>query len=651
MPAGNEDEGSFCLESPVSIVANLDLNYAREGMLLEPFRDNPVTASCFQGWNAVALTAGIFFHLIEDGGWGFSEHNGKMLFEHRNIHERILNALSDQANTYSLTASLCLKEGETTKLLDGPEPGLPLNGLLLHYQHSRRYIFFGFEGRERIVVYERDHDSWTILDSQNISLPEGFVTLKADVSPDGISCCCPELKYESQIQPKLWQQGRAAIIFHGPVLMEKLTICQTDIARTEEAQRAQSIRRKMLKTGVDLPDPVLRYNFEVPGLLGGTGSSDFHTAGRYDLLLSCRDSVKAMTETGKLLWELPVSPQPWDAGSVRFSKSHYDGGRLVYFCCGKWHGDTFEPTDACVVNGRTGEIFARRTLPEASEPGRGWHFSPESGNLRGEDDFDIILRPENKSGTADIWAYDKNLNLIWQQTQPKPYYGHSEAVCFVDINRDGRDEVLAGGNFYDSNGELLWRHDLGDAMRDQYPNEHYDDVAVGFLAGPDNPPLAFLLAGNPGLYIVDPRTGKTVKQHLLGHAQDAEVGKLRADRPGEQVLVKDRWGSFGIISLFDGFGEMLWSICPDDNSHRGPNIISWPGSETQLIWLNVSPEKQYLLDGYGRLVRQLPALSSIWGKHLYRDVNLYALRLGESNYDSMYFSIKEHLYIFKPESE
>ena len=126
-------------------------------------------------------------------------------------------------------------------------------------------------------------------------------------------------------------------------------------------------------------------------------------------------------------------------------------------------------------------------------------------------------------------------------------------------------------------------------------------------------PVAFLITGSAGVYVVDALTSRTRVNHRMGHAQDYTRVKVRADLPGEQILVVTRWGNMGILSLFSGYGDRLWTIQPDYLG-QGSTGVHWGNMETQLIWMNTSGPVQSFYDGCGRRVKQLTELQHIWGR-------------------------------------
>jgi len=633
---------------------SMELPAGADGWWNEPFPGNRWAASSFPGWQAVTITEGFNFDAVKNAGWGIVTHNGKPCFDHINPHYRILYTLSEFAQKYEISARLKVDENDMEALLpikDGPENVGPYNGLLAHYCHSRRYVFFAIEGRSRLVLYERRHNEWALLDAAEVEVRDSYITLSLDVDGAHITGRCAELGVTMSAETSHLKAGHAGIMFHGKVSLRELAVLQTDRERIEEAQRDEHHKAELLRSGLKLPAPVLFQTLEVPGLINGMVSSDFISADRYDLAVPTRTGLKAMTQKGEVLWDSPIIPQ--DRG-IFFSKRRCQTGRLLYVIAGEWSDDSIESREICVLDGATGEIRVRKPLPELKDKEglnyRWWYIAETTGNLGSGDDGDFVLFPESSSGGAQLWAYDKDLNLLWEQEQERPYFGHLHSIKLHDINGDGYDEVLAGGSLYSHEGELLWTHDQADNIAKDYPSEHYDAVAFGRFAGPDSPPFVFLIAGNPGLYIVDALTGKTFNHHPIGHAQRVSVGKVRDDIPGEQVLVTDRWDSFGIAALFDGYGNKLWVKCPRPYSGNGPQMVSWPNWQPKLMWHNITCEGQCFLNGEGDCIRDLPVLTALWGSHKYKEVATYSLRLGRDDFDTLVMTVKDKICLFKPES-
>jgi len=71
-------------------------------------------------------------------------------------------------------------------------------------------------------------------------------------------------------------------------------------------------------------------------------------------------------------------------------------------------------------------------------------------NLNGKGKHHLLL----KDAYHTIWAYDKDLNLLWKTINPGGYL-LAHRIGAYDINNDGKDEILAGATVLDANGEVL----------------------------------------------------------------------------------------------------------------------------------------------------------------------------------------------------
>jgi len=174
---------------------------------------------------------------------------------------------------------------------------------------------------------------------------------------------------------------------------------------------------------------------------------------------------------------------------------------------------------------------------------------------------------------------------------------------------------------------------------------HYDACVVGPFAGdPDLDPTAFLVGGSAGVYVVDALTGRTRSVHRVGHAQWGLVCKLRPDLPGKEVLVGTRWGNYGILTLFSGCGERLWSIQPD-YVLQGTRPVQWVPDGPQHIWLNTTRSAFGLYDGWGQLMKPLDAM-----RELYEPVTkaqCYALRPTPEATDHLAIQVGDGIHVFR----
>jgi hypothetical protein len=71
-------------------------------------------------------------------------------------------------------------------------------------------------------------------------------------------------------------------------------------------------------------------------------------------------------------------------------------------------------------------------------------------NLNGTGKHHLLL----KDAYHTIWAYDQELNLLWKTKNPGGYL-LAHRIGAYDINKDGKDEILAGAMVLNANGKVI----------------------------------------------------------------------------------------------------------------------------------------------------------------------------------------------------
>ena len=637
-------------------VAELDLTGMAGGTLLqpmEPVRDDhrrfyETWETPLAPWGGFRLDSGL--SVARDG-----ERNVLAFVE----DERAIVAGSPLMRDCRIVAELRPQDVHAGPNADCARPRDALVGIVFRLQTSRWYYQFGIEGARRAVLYRRKDDEWHVLAEQDVNVPDGYVTLEVALDGDAMTCRCEPLGVHFFCTDTTFPTGKAGVRSLGGSVLASLRILQTDGQRARDERSRRSAQRQEEARGEGVPDGVLATTMDLAALGGAPSFHDFAEPGRYDMLVETKTGLRAMTVAGDVLWEVPERIR-----GVVYARDHGPDGRLLYGFAGV-RGDTpvedvrGRPTrytvsdEMVVLRGRDGTIVARAPLPPAVETQRFFDYSPTSAAFTGAECTDIVLREwrdDKGGGGVRLWAHDKDMDLLWRHEQPGAYYGHHWALALCDIDGDGRDELLAGGTLYDGEGSILWTHDRADEVFAWHGGDHYDAVALGALAGDEETdPVAILLAGSAGVYVVDALTGRTRAVHRVGHAQGRYVGKLRADIPGQQVLVATRWGNMGILTLFSGRGERLWTIQPDYVG-QGSCPVTWGGADAQLIWTNTTGAVQALYDGYGRRVKPLPELSAIWDGCAVREVQSRAIRMGTDPTEYLALTCEDTLHVFGPEA-
>lgn len=539
-------------------------------------------------------------------------------------------------------------------------------GIAFRIETSRRHYYLCLEAMRRVVLYRRMDHEWYPLASHEVAYRGQTLTMEVDLRGDAIFARCPELGCDIFCTDTLIPCGKAGFRARGRTLLFALEVAMNSAQRAINQRAGEAIRNRTARLAQHVPAAREAGVIELcEGQEYLAHGRDFHTAGRYDLLLSNPDSLTATTWEGSILWSVPGRPVAVNVSADPLA----DGARLVFCLMGSRVRNFTDvgglkrsravPEGLVVLHGRTGAVMARAPLPDDSADPNGQfeQFSVETGNLVSGKAYDIVLKKGFHLGSRRIWAYDASLNPLWSSPVMPPY-GHGNAVHLVDLLKTGRSQVLAGGTLFSADGEPIWVHDMAHELVETRvkkmaglptsPN-HYDAALGGFFDGdePDRP-VVFLMAGGDGVYVLDGKTGKTTACHRVGHAQWGMRCRVRSDIPGEQILVGTRWDNMGILTLFSGRGERLWSIQPD-YILQGTCPVQWVPGAAQHIWHNTSRDAFGLYDGYGRLTQPLDSMRRLWDEQTRMTVRCFAMQRSPSAAPLLAMHIGQRIHLFERE--
>lgn len=634
----------------------LSLDDCEIGPVLDPMGE--AYGGVFAGWQTPLAPWGGFrlpsgLAVVDDGGDAVLEFNGG---EPGRPQERALVG-EEIYGDGQIAAELRFLAEASGPHMDRMEVDLALAGVVFRQETSRRYYQFGVEGGRRAVLYRRQDDEWTLLAQQEVSVPDGYLELQVWLDGGGIRCRCAGLNVDFFVTDEAYPYGKVGVRALGKARLARFAWWQSPGQRRDDGQRRQAALAAVQVRGDKVPDAVWVRTFEHEVLGGAPRFVDLAVEGRFDLLVEGQ-RPRALTATGEVLWEGQAPLH-----GVVCSRDCGPQGRLLYGFTGERSrrqaanvtgkvDDQVVWAEMCVLSGKDGQVLAKGPVPDLHETARRPDYATTDGRLTAAGG-DIVLREwrdDKEGGGVNLWAYDADLQPLWHVEQQGAWYGHHWAVRFCDVDGDGNDELLAGGKLYDAGGQLLWVHDRDAEMLRITGARHYDAVAVGDLGGDDElDPTAFLISGSAGVYVVDALTGRTRARHAVGHAQGCVLGKVRPDLPGTEVLVATRWGNMGILTLFSGRGQRLWTIQPDYIG-QGAVPVRWGDGEAQLIWTNTSAQAQALYDGYGRCVKELPALRRLWGQRPRRAVGGQPLRLGDDGVEYLGLTLDGQTQVFGPEA-
>ena len=250
-----------------------------------------------------------------------------------------------------------------------------------------------------------------------------------------------------------------------------------------------------------------------------------------------------------------------------------------------------------ILDGRTGRVKRAQKTPIADQDDEGLIGAPYNMyaftrlnpdgiricNFRGlPKPSDILI----KDRYCRIWALDDQLNVLWKYKSPTNT-GHCPLP--VDIDGDGRDELLVGYRMLDSDGTELWHYPIRE--------DHTDEIVAGKWKPHDENGDFACVSGTQGFFIGD-FYGNILARDMIGHAQRVSVANYCPELPGLQIAVTNYWGHQGCIFLYDSDGKPLWEM---QNEMNGNIIapVNWDGNGAELILTNADAARGGLINGQG----------------------------------------------------
>ena len=315
--------------------------------------------------------------------------------------------------------------------------------------------------------------------------------------------------------------------------------------------------------------------------------------------ISC---LTAIDLEGNVLWQLG---EPSDK-TEELGKVSADMAFQVYDIDGDGRDEVIVGWDfeIRILDGRTGNIKKSAKTPFSDDddadligvPYQTYAFeriNPDGiriCNFRGKErPADILI----KDRYCRIYALDEDLNMMWKFKSPTNT-GHCPLP--IDIDGDGKDELLVGYKLLDSDGQMLWSYPISE--------DHTDEIVAGkWMPGEDEGHFA-CVSGTEGFFIGD-FYGNIVARDMIGHAQRVSIANYCPEREGREIVVTNFWGHQGVIFLYDCYGNQIWEM---ENEMNGNILapVNWDGDGTELILTNADAKKGGLLNGRGVRAVEFP---------------------------------------------
>ncbi len=237
-----------------------------------------------------------------------------------------------------------------------------------------------------------------------------------------------------------------------------------------------------------------------------------------------------------------------------------------------------------------------------------------------------------KTRYGQIWAYAADGRPLWTVKEPGGYRTAHQPLP-LDLDGDGRDEILAGYAALNADGSVRW---VFQAEEGRSNAGHADCWRVVRLADrPEDTRLVMTMCGGNALVMTD-GSGKRIWRVTGHHYESVDVGELRDDVPGFELVVDvDHLPAPPKpLCLFDERGNLLGRIDTDETRHH--ILVDWNGDGLQEIG---SALPRGLFDGRGRRVQSL-AIAEGERPVLMADVDL----AGHGARDVLLTTMKEGVY-------
>ncbi len=343
-------------------------------------------------------------------------------------------------------------------------------------------------------------------------------------------------------------------------------------------------------------DPRYSGAWVVAGDLDGDGAVEIVSARNVDKNdIHYTSAVVAQRLDGSVLWR-------WGNPKIGRRKLHHDVACQIYDWDGDGNNEVILCTDGFLVelDGATGK--ERRRLPLPKDATDCLVFANLSGNSRATD---VLV----KDRYTQIWAFNYDWKQLWTAKLPGGYRTAHQPRP-IDIDGDGRDEIMAGFAMLNPDGTTRW---VFKSRKVDLARGHLDCCRV-LRAGkrPADFRLVLTCCGANNIALVD-GTGKVVWEVSGHHFESINIGKICRNVPGLQIAVDidHRPRGEGPLWVLDENGRHLGQIMT--NSSRIHPLIDWTGEGTESILLD---QARGLFDGQGKRIatfgRQPPDTPGIY---------------------------------------
>ncbi len=270
-------------------------------------------------------------------------------------------------------------------------------------------------------------------------------------------------------------------------------------------------------------------------------------------------SAAAHKLDGTVLWT-------WGDPDKGRKNLHHDVALQIHDWDNDGRNDVVLLTEGAIVvlEGATGKEQRRIAIPKEATDSLA--FCDLAGNGHASD---ILV----KDRYTNLYAYNLQGEQRWHVKYPGGYRTAHQARP-MDIDGDGRDEIMAGYALLNPDGTVRWTFD---SEKVEQKRGHLDCARIMTPAeAPADMRIALTCCGAKNLAVAD-GTGKTLWEVPGHHFESINVGHIIPGHPGPQLLVDIDHVPRGEspLCVFDADGVLLGRMIGDYcRQHR---LIDWDG--------------------------------------------------------------------------
>jgi len=307
-------------------------------------------------------------------------------------------------------------------------------------------------------------------------------------------------------------------------------------------------------------DPEYAGLWVVAGDLDGDGQPDIVSAQNHnegDVHYTC--TAVAQRLDGEVLWR-------WGDPSVGRKTLHHDVACQIH----DWDSDGRPEVIVCdkqaivELDGVTGK--ERRRIPIEDGASDCLVFCNLSG---GDQPSDVLV----KDRYSRIWAYNREGALLWNIENPGGYRTAHQPRP-MDIDGDGRDEIMAGYAMLNPDGSVRW---VFASEKVDLKRGHLDCARVVRRGPtPEDWRIVVTCCGAEAIAFVD-GTGRRLWELAGHHFESVDVGRVMPARDSLQLVVDidHRPQGEGPFWIIDESGEAIGQIMTD--YARQHILVDWTG--------------------------------------------------------------------------